>query len=163
MQKDGLNIIFSVPLDSSIKKAFEAHVGKEKAADQMEKFIWPYWCTALLSLSFMHCKNVKLVDVIPDKQPTHNKSAKRRRERATYHPVPYKVLDILPMKEILRTKGRSEKVGAKKALHICRGHFADYTEGAGLFGKWHDRYWWSPQLRGTAQKGVTVRDHRIKL
>ena len=35
----------------------------------------------------------------------------------------------------LEREGDIQHIGLKRALHICRGHFKDYTIGKGLFGK----------------------------
>jgi hypothetical protein len=48
----------------------------------------------------------------------------------------YHTIEIEPMKKVLRHEGRIETEGLKRALHICRGHFAHYPETEpGLFGK----------------------------
>jgi len=99
---------------------------------------------ALLAVSFLHCKNVKIVDNVMDRP-----LAKKYRERTGMQPTPWKTLVIEPLKEILRTQGRSSEVGLARAMHICRGHFADYTEGRGLFGKYHGRFWIPATVRGT--------------
>jgi hypothetical protein len=116
---------------------------------------------AMLATSFLHCKNVKVVD-----NPVDPKLAKRYRERhGGLAPSPYKTLIIEPLKQILRAQGRSGEVGLIKAMHICRGHFADYTEGPGLFGKYHGRYWIPSVVRGTKRKNepMTRRDVEVRL
>ena len=65
------------------------------------------------------------------------------------------------MKQILRTEGQSQSTGIKQGLHICRGHFKDYTRGRGLFGRFKGLYWWDSQVRGTAEKGIVVKDYRV--
>jgi hypothetical protein len=122
----------------------------------------PVFHTALLSLSFLHCRNVGLEEVTPERKTIHNKAQKKRGEK-TYQPIPYKILNIQPMRQILRTEGKSEIVGTKQALHICRGHFKHYEEGRGLFGKLHGTYWWPMQVRGSKEKGVATKDYRIEL
>lgn len=118
------------------------------------------WHTALLAISFLHCKNVYLHDVKPPLQTVHNKAQKRRGVKP-YQPVPYKVLDIRPMREVLRTEGQSERVGTKKALHIARGHFRHYENGRGLFGKYKGTFWVPQHIRGSKEQGVTTKDYRI--
>jgi hypothetical protein len=70
---------------------------------------------------------------------------------------------IDPMKKILRTEGQSERLGLKRALSICRGHFADYTHGGGLFGKHHGVYWIPQHVKGAAEAGTVVKDYAVKL
>ena len=137
-------------------------IGHEAAMIDMYHTILPYWYTALLSISFMHCKNTALDPVNPPLKVPHNKNQKRRGVQP-YQPVPYKVLDIRPMKEVLRTEGQSHHVDASKALHICRGHFRDYSQGKGLFGKYKGIYWVAQHVKGTSSQGVTTKDYSINL
>jgi len=110
-----------------------------------------------LSLSFLHCRNVHLVDKVPD--PRLSRAYQKRHGQPL---VRYKVLEIEPMKRILSTAGRVQQSGLKVALHICRGHFKDYRE-RGLFGKNKGIYWWDHALRGHAEQGVVVKDYKLKV
>jgi len=107
-----------------------------------------FYHPTLLAVCFLHCKNVKIVEETVDKP-----LAKKYRERTGIQPTPYKTLVIEPLKQILRTEGRSGEVGIQRAMHICRGHFADYTDGKGLFGKYHGRFWIPATVRGTKRGG----------
>ena len=112
----------------------------------------------LLSISFLHCKNVTLV-----KNEVPKPLAKKYRERHGIQPTRYQTLVIEPLKAILRTEGRSDQVGVQKALHICRGHFRDYREGAGLFGKYHGVFWTPQIVRGTKGTSAPPREIKIKV
>ena len=106
------------------------------------------WLNTLwLAISFMHCKNVALED-----HPVPEKLAKKFEKTNGFRPVAHRTLVIEPLKAILRTEGKSETTGLKQAMHICRGHFADYTEGRGLFGKYHGRFWMPMHVKGS--KGI---------
>lgn len=112
--------------------------------------------TALLTLSLMHCKNVTAEPC----SPSQGASKKWKKE----HGKPlaqYKVLNIEPMKTVLRREGSSDSQGLTHALHICRGHFRDYRE-RGLFGKHRGIYWWDAFARGSSSEGVVHKDYRIK-
>ena len=111
--------------------------------------------SALLTLSFMNCRNVAVRDNVPP-APTARK-ARHLKGRAE---VTYKTLEIRPMREVLRREGRSETEGLRRALHICRGHFADYT-GRGLFGKHFGRFWIPPHVRGSDVDGRVEKDYSI--
>jgi hypothetical protein len=104
----------------------------------------------LLAISFMHCKNV----VIETNQP------KRGRHNRNMPKITYKTLVIEPMKTVLKNEGGIEQVGLKKALHICRGHFKDFRE-KGLFGRYHDIFWWESQVRGNIANGIVNKDYAI--
>lgn len=110
-----------------------------------------------LALSFMHCKNVILREV------TYSPKLQKARERRGKRPfITYRVIEVHPVRKILESEGEAHKTGLKKALHICRGHFKDYTEGSGLFGKIHDIFWWDAHIRGNKQLGMSLKDYEVK-
>jgi hypothetical protein len=115
----------------------------------------------LLAVSFLHCRNVSIVDnAVPPKL------ARRTRERHGIEPTAYKTLVIEPLKQVLRHEGRSHETGLANAMHICRGHFKDYREGRGLFGKYHQVVWQPSIVRGTKHrddKTVPAREISISL
>lgn len=110
----------------------------------------------LLGISFMHCKNVKMVQEIPPAALSKKRQKKSGRPLERYH-----VLDIEPMKAVLRTQGQAGQTGLRNALHICRGHFKDYREH-GLFGRNKGIYWWEDRVRGNHTEGVVVKDYAVK-
>jgi hypothetical protein len=117
----------------------------------MIRTLWPAW----LALSFLHCKNVTLTD------QKASRGERRRAEKAgTKLPVVYKVLNIRPMQEILRREGHADKTGLKLALHICRGHFKDYSKH-GLFGKYKGMFWWESHVRGSVKEGIVDKDYAV--
>lgn len=133
-----------------------AAVRQDKSTMDTVSNFHPLIFSPLLTLSFLHCKNVKLIT--NDPPPKLNKAYQKRRGRPL---VRYHTLEIEPMKQILRREGQSETLGLRKALHICRGHFKDYTE-RGLFGKYHGLYWWDSQVRGNLTEGAVVKDYAVK-
>lgn len=109
----------------------------------------------LLALSFLNCKNVAVIDHEP-------RALTPREQRAGQRPwVRFKTLDIGPMRQVLRTEGGSDSHGLQRALHICRGHFATYSEERPLFGKYAGRFWIPNHIRGSASAGVVVKDYRV--
>ena len=112
----------------------------------------------LLAISFMHCKNVRLEPVDPPEKLSRKHKKKHCKPLFRYH-----VLNIEPMKKILRKEGNIEKTGIRQALHICRGHFKDYRDGGGLFGKYKDIYWWESHVRGDINEGSVTKDYNIAL
>lgn len=119
------------------------------------RFLYP----TLLALSFMHCRNVKVVEETPPSKLS------KKHEKKTGRPLlRYRVLQIDHMKEVLEKEGGASKTGLKRALHICRGHFAHYgQEGKGLlFGKYAGTVWVPMHTRGTKEKGVVIKDYDVK-
>jgi len=128
--------------------------------DEILKAHITYLNPTFLAISFLHCKNVRVIDNQPDA-----KLVKRYRERhGGASPSGYKTLVIEPLKQILKREGGSDKVGLARALHICRGHFRDYRQGAGLFGKYNTLVWSPMTVRGNrGKKIVKERDVEVKI
>lgn len=110
-----------------------------------------------LTLSFMHCKNVVKRDATNFEGPSLKWIRRQKAPTIRYH-----ILDINPMKEVLRTEGGIEHNGLKKAMHICRGHFVTYTEEKPLFGRIVGTFWKSAHVRGSAEHGIVNKDYRVK-
>lgn len=51
---------------------------------------------------------------------------------------------------------------AGTAFHLRRGHFADYTKGKGLFGKYHGKYWIPPMTVGDVDYGTVLKSYRLE-
>lgn len=123
---------------------------------------WGNWVitavkVALLAITFCHCKNVTTRDHAPPPKVA------RKRQKAGKHPgVKYKTLVIEGMADILRSEGQVEKNGIKKALHVCRGHFATYTEEAPLFGRVTGTFWKPMHVRGSKAAGEVRKDYVVK-
>jgi hypothetical protein len=108
------------------------------------------------AVSFMHCKNVKLTG---NEIPPKLQKARQKRNKPPL--VKHYTLEISPVKKILKEQGNIEKTGIKQALHICRGHFKDYRDGRGLFGKYQGLYWWEDQVRGSSENGMVIKDYKV--
>jgi hypothetical protein len=90
-----------------------------------------YAFCSLLTVTFMHCRNVELIEQRPDA-----KLARKFRKRRGVEPTRWHVLQIDPMRRTLRTEGGMDQGNSlAKALHICRGHFATYSPERPLFGR----------------------------
>jgi len=106
-----------------------------------------------MATSFLGCKNVTIRDETPH--------LTRQQRRHGPPEITYKVLDIAPMTRVLRDEGDIEHNGLKKALHICRGHFAHYGPERKLFGKYEGTFWHPMHIRGGAEQGVVVKDYKV--
>ena len=131
-------------------------VSPDRLVSNMISVTFPFF----FSLSLMHCKNVVLQDI--PSPPTAVQKKRKRKGQATFR---YKELMIDPMRKQVKNEladsPDSEETPIQRALHICRGHFKDYREGAGLFGKLHDIYWWEIQLRGTREAGEIKKTYNV--
>jgi hypothetical protein len=125
---------------------------------EVMKGLMTFFHPTLLAVSFLHCKNV----VIEENQ-VPKALAKKQHAKTGRWPTRYKTLIIEPLKQILRHEGKSDQVGVAKALHICRGHFRDYREGRGLFGKYKQLVWTPAVVRGTKGKQAPPREAEVRI
>lgn len=116
--------------------------------------------TVLISICFMNCKNVKLIDVAP----VRKLSAAYKRRKGQWLQT-YKTIDIYPMSRIVREKLDAEggTGTGKRAMHIMRGHIKHYTEDSKLFGKHAGNYFWHSHVRGTLAAGEVKPSYKIRL
>jgi len=111
---------------------------------------------ALLAFRFMHARGVEMRETVA---PRHER--RRAEKEGKPAPVTYKTLEITGMTRTLATEGDIATNGIAKAMHLCRGHFADYTKGSGLFGRYRVEVFVPDHVRGRKQRGVIVKDYTI--
>lgn len=159
-----VNVDIEVNKDGTIRDWTSWAIAPDKGTSEDLQRVLPEWATAIstmthvvfLTLSFMNCKNVDVVEQAPP--PKLSKKHERKKGAPLRH---YKTLRIDPMRKILRTEGQSQSEGLARALHVCRGHFNTYTQERPLFGKHVGTWWWGPQLRGTADAGEIVKRYDV--
>ncbi len=114
----------------------------------------------MYAISLLHCKNVELIDT-----PLSPKDRKKARRATPKKPFfVFKQLAVHPMQPQKRPRDKEPHDHNKEPrhrLHICRGHFKDYRDGEGLFGKYKDIYWWEQHTRGSDEAGVLCKTYRI--
>jgi hypothetical protein len=117
-----------------------------------------FLCTVLLTTCFMHCKNV----AVRDAPAPPDRLARAYRKRHGRPLTTYKVLEIAPMRQVLRREGQADATGLRRAVHLCRGHFAHYTHERPLFGKVAGTFWRPMHLRGSPSEGLVLKDYTIR-
>lgn len=146
ISKDGafLTVIFSLNSDP-----------RNGEIDPDENGLYNEELAALTAVCFAHCKGTLL--------PEHQLSRQvRRAAERTGKPIfSYHTIDIRPSTQALQTEGDINKYGLAKALHICRGHFAHYTEDMPLFGKYTGTFYRPMHTRGSIKNGISVKDYNI--
>lgn len=109
-----------------------------------------------LGISFCHCRNVEVrTELIGKEEKWH------RRSRCPV--LAYHLLDIEPMRRIIDRDGAPSENGLQRALHICRGHFAHYSEDKPLFGKHAGVFWIPDHVRGSEKAGRVIKDYKVKI
>ena len=108
-------------------------------------------------LDVLSCKNVNLTPVDPPEK------LNKKRIKNGKHPLyRYHVLTVdLDKGRKQSGVGRGANLGTMP-VHLCRGHFKEYTDEKPLFGRVTGRFWWQPYARGKAENGVVMKDYEIK-
>lgn len=110
----------------------------------------------LFAFNLAHCKNVTIQDV------PLNRAARRRQQRNGEESIIWKVLTIPGVVKEAAKGAHDAQERLERALHICRGHFAEFTPQRPLFGKYSGRFWIPQHLRGVAKKGIVLKDYEVK-
>jgi hypothetical protein len=118
-------------------------------ADAAQQHVKPF----LLAFAFLSAKNTIIVENDPRPRKT------RRKPKKGHSETTYKTLEIRPLADVLRVRGRAAGTGpGLKKVTIARGHFRTYTESGKLFGKHVGTFWIPSHVRGS--KGKTGPDDR---
>ena len=106
----------------------------------------------------LNCKNIVQVEHAHSPKSSLNKKRIRNKKCPT---LTYKTLHLqLPSSKEKNLSEKKLNEGIVK-LHLCRGHFKEYTKEKPLFGKHTGLYWWDFHLRGQSKDGVVIKDYEI--
>lgn len=108
------------------------------------------------ALMLLNCKNVVAQTIEPDA-----KFNKARRKRGKQELFSYKTLHLVLPQDKASSNGGDETMGEHNRIHLCRGHFKEYTEESPLFGKYTGLYWWQPHIRGQNKDGIVLKTYDI--
>ena len=104
-------------------------------------------------LKLLSCSNVELVETHPS---TRRENAKKDPTR-----VVYRELKINPPPFRQKRYQNNDDHGEGVAFHVRRGHFADYTQGNGLFGKYKIRVWVPGHTVGDQDFGTVLKSYVV--
>jgi hypothetical protein len=112
---------------------------------------------ALHAFSRLNCHNVKLAPM---------RAGAPKFKGRDPHP-PYSVwheIVVTSMTQLRREEADSLPDGEKRELrfHRVRGHYADYTKGKGLFGRWKVRIWIEEHETGNPELGTVKSSYRLE-
>jgi hypothetical protein len=108
------------------------------------------------SVTLLNCKNIQT-----EKIPPPERLNKERRKSGKQELFDYYVLNIfIPSKK----QGYREKTEplSHNRIHLCRGHFKEYTTEHPLLGRFTGLYWWQPHVRGQNKDGIVMKDYSVK-
>ncbi len=151
------------------KFMYQAETSWEQAGDVEKNMGWiGSYCVRSIqqALALMACKNVETVfnKAAPRlvKSKKQRRNAKGRSRRYDFYTL-----------RVFAGHGRKRRViydgpdstdpAMLKAHHLCRGHFAHYTEAAPMFGnpKLVGRFWHPPHARGSLDAGLIEKDYEV--
>jgi hypothetical protein len=132
----------------------------EQSNDLIDRLMNSMFDTVLMTTTFMHSKNIELVEQIPPAKLSR-KAEKRYGQALTR----YCVIKVNPMRTLKRSTGETDievgKSQSSRPMSIVRGHFKDFRDGKGLFGKYKDIYWWDQHVIGDSEIGVIEKDYKV--
>jgi len=111
----------------------------------------------LILCNLLACKNVTAVPVDPPERLNKKRIKKGKEPLYRYH-----VLTVDTSMGRKKTDGGPVQNAGIMPVHLCRGHFKEYTEAAPLFGRITGKFWWQPHARGSAKNGIVDKDYSIK-
>jgi hypothetical protein len=134
-------------------KAYDTIKNKEELESMLRAMAYPFW----FGISLLHCKNVKTVDEcsLPPKLVA-------RRQKQGQEIKTWKKIVIEPLRSSIRRGEHGKGNGVSLAIRLARGHWKSYTEGKGLFGRLHGRWWWD-DIACASTKIDTKREYQVKM
>ena len=107
--------------------------------------------------ALLSCKNITALPVDPPEKLNKKRIKNGKTPLYRYHVL---TVDVNKGRK-LADKSPIQNVGIMP-VHLCRGHFKEYSEEKPLFGKITGRFWWQPFARGNVKKGIVDKDYSIK-
>lgn len=139
--------------------AHDSRIYKNRNLKISDDELW-FWQLAFprmfcVFLRFLSCKNIETQDNLPSL-----KLNKKRKKTGKQELFTYKTLVIKPI-------GKKQESQAAQGLwdnriHLCRGHFKEYTTKKPLFGRITGRFWWQPSVRGRSRDGIVMKNYKIE-
>lgn len=102
----------------------------------------------------LNCKNITTENNKPS-----DALNKARRKKGKQELFTYKTLKLLLPGKKEKHVLTNEPTGEHNRIHLCRGHFKEYTKEAPLFGRIAGLWWWQPTVRGKNKDGIVVKDY----
>jgi hypothetical protein len=120
--------------------------------------IIPQYTLTMVSraLTLLNCKNITTQTTLPPL-----KLNKKRIKSGKQPLFTYKTLVIKPTGK--KQESQQSQGLWDNRIHLCRGHFKEYTAEKPLFGRITGRFWWQPSVRGNKEKGVVIKDYKVEI
>ncbi len=131
-------------------------------ADDIQKKKQDFGMNVWLSLPLhtfarLNCHNVKLVPM--ESQSVGSKKPRRQHVPCSiWHEIVVEDPQVRCQQDAATPSGDKQEI----RFHRVRGHYADYTKGAGLFGKYKVRIWVEEHGRGNREMGEVVGSYTVQ-
>lgn len=141
-----------IPVSLTMKMLpFVKSMGEDGAASFVVEMTKPI----LFALSLANARNVSLEEIsLPP-------AVAKKRTKQGKAILKFKELRIEPMRAQAKREASEGESSSKHAMHLVRGHFKDYRNSGGLFGKYKGLYWWDSQVRGSEEFGRIIKDYKL--
>lgn len=106
-------------------------------------------------LKLINCKNIS-TEVIKAPEALNKKRRKNNKQEI----FDYHVLNVVIPGKKGEYREQSEPLSHVR-VHLCRGHFKEYTAEHPLFGKLTGLYWWQPHIRGQNKDGIVMKEYNV--
>lgn len=104
-------------------------------------------------VKLINCKNIQT-----EKIKAPEALNKKRRKTGKQEIFDYHVLNVVVPSKRQEYHKSTESLFHNR-LHLCRGHFKEYTKEHPLFGRLTGLYWWQPHVRGQNKDGIVMKDY----
>lgn len=120
---------------------------------------WQFFSDAIenvaCALLLMDCKNVQASIIRPSEGINKSRKILKKMPFYSYH--------VLTIKGKIQGTAISGSGNTQHRLHLCRGHWKEYTANSPLFGRFTGRYWWQAHVRGNAERGVIEKGYKLQI
>lgn len=119
-------------------------------------------CAAAVNAAhvFLNARNAAVVPRDIRKKTKGGRRKQKKQPAVTWHDIVVTRGVVKDGESKIVTPAEVDHVLSKE--HLARGHWKDYTQGAGLFGRYKGRFWWSPHLRGSREHGKVEKSYTLK-
>lgn len=157
----GVHKIFQFQIDPDYRSELESKLGENDAGQVINQFgfmVEDMLIIPIMTLSLLNVKNIVLREHKYDEKIQRKRQKSGKLPLVKVHTLEIEAPGIRKIGEKPETSGES----SKKALHLVRGHLADYRDGKGLFGKYKGVFWMPPHMRGSVDNGIVKKRYSIK-
>lgn len=104
----------------------------------------------------LNCKNIQTEKIIAPVKLNKKRLSSGKQIIFDYH-----VLNVMVPSNKKRGYQEQSIPLSHNRVHLCRGHFKEYTSEHPLLGKHVGLYWWQPSVRGQNKTGIVMKDYNI--